>query len=112
MWYYKNMKNVQKGFIVPAILIVVALLAIGGGVYVYENKKAEVSTIVDTGTQQPNQQTNTQTSPVANQQNPTNTKTVNVEPQSKPGASLKISPESLSDGYVDVQKINSQNRYN
>ena len=36
------MKNSQKGFIVPALLVIIALLVIGGGVYVYENKKVEV----------------------------------------------------------------------
>lgn len=36
------MKNLQKGFIVSAFIAVIALLVIGGGVYVYENKKVEV----------------------------------------------------------------------
>src|SRR3989338_1463750 len=58
------MKNSQKGFVLPIFLAIIALLVIGGGVYVYENKKAEVPVIVDTGTQPPNQnqqKTNTQT---------------------------------------------------
>ncbi len=58
------MKNLQKGFIVPVLLVIIALLVVGGGVYVYENKKAEVPAIVDNGAQQSNQnqqQTNTQT---------------------------------------------------
>jgi len=58
------MKNSQKGFIVPALLVVIALLVIGGGVYVYENKKAGAPVVVNTATQQPDQvqqQTDTQT---------------------------------------------------
>jgi len=34
------MKN-QKGFIVPLLLAIIAVLVVGGGVYVYKNKKAE-----------------------------------------------------------------------
>lgn len=44
------MKNNQKGFIVPVLLVVIALLVIGGGVYIYKNKKAE-PVAVDTTTQ-------------------------------------------------------------
>lgn len=65
------MKNSQKGFIVPVLLVIIALLVVGGGVYVYKNKKVEVPAVVDTGTQPVNQnqqQTNTQTSPVNTQQ--------------------------------------------
>lgn len=36
------MKNQQKGFIIPLVVIVIAILAIGGGVYVYKNKKTNV----------------------------------------------------------------------
>ncbi len=35
------MKNSQKGFIVPVLLVIIALLVVGGGVYVYESKKTE-----------------------------------------------------------------------
>lgn len=34
------MKNSQKGFIVPVLLVIIALLVIGGGVYIYENKSS------------------------------------------------------------------------
>ena len=33
----------NKGFIVPLLLGVIALLVIGGGIYIYQNKKAETS---------------------------------------------------------------------
>ncbi|MEI6191245.1 MAG: hypothetical protein WCP24_02670 [bacterium] len=33
------MKNKEKGFVIPLIIAIIALLAIGGGVYVYTNKK-------------------------------------------------------------------------
>ena len=37
--------NSQKGFVIPLIIAIVAILAIGGGVYVYENKKVEAPAI-------------------------------------------------------------------
>jgi len=69
------MKNLQKGFIVPVLLVIIALLVVGGGVYIYKNKKVEVPA-ADNGTQQ----TNTQTPPVTTQQNPINNKPTNVAP--------------------------------
>lgn len=50
----KTMKNSQKGFIVPVLLVVIALLVVGGGIYIYKNKKVEVPAVVNTGTQQTN----------------------------------------------------------
>src|SRR3989344_4454648 len=49
------MKNSQKGFIVPVLIVIIALLVIGGGVYVYKNKKTEAP--LNTGTPQTNNQT-------------------------------------------------------
>ena len=66
------MKNLNKGFIVSLLIAVIALLVIGGGVYVLNNKKAEAPAPVDNiETQQSNQiqqQTNTQTLPVENKE--------------------------------------------
>ncbi|KKQ01638.1 MAG: hypothetical protein US12_C0041G0008 [Parcubacteria group bacterium GW2011_GWA2_36_24] len=42
----------KKGFVVPLLIAIVAVLVIGGGVYVYNNKKVEAPDIIDTGTQQ------------------------------------------------------------
>ena len=53
------MKNKQKGFIVPLLIAIIVVLAIGGGVYVYENKKTEAPVPVTTDEQNP--QNNTQT---------------------------------------------------
>lgn len=36
------MKNLQKGFIVPLILAIIAILIVGGGAYVYLNKKTQI----------------------------------------------------------------------
>lgn len=47
------MKN-QKGFIVPILLVIITLLVISGGVYIYKNKKAEVPVVEDATTQQQN----------------------------------------------------------
>jgi len=49
------MKNLQKGFIVPLLLVIIAVLVIGGGVYIYKNKKTESPVVVDIETQQSNQ---------------------------------------------------------
>lgn len=57
------MKKIQKGFIAPVLLLVIVLLVIGGSVYVYESKKTESPVVVDT-----QEQTNTQTPPVTNQE--------------------------------------------
>ena len=35
------MKNNQKGFVIPIIIAVVALFAVGGGAYIYTNNKVE-----------------------------------------------------------------------
>jgi len=72
------MKNHQKGFIVPVLLVIIALLVIGGGVYVYKNQKAEMPTVVDTEIKQQDQvqqQTNTKTSLVNTQTEISNWKT-------------------------------------
>lgn len=47
------MKNSQKGFVMPVILAIVALLVIGGGIYIY--KKVEAPIVVETETQQTTQ---------------------------------------------------------
>jgi hypothetical protein len=39
------MKNLQKGFIAPILLVVIALLVIGGGVYIYQINKSGVSNL-------------------------------------------------------------------
>ncbi len=49
------MKNQNKGFIVPVLIGIIALLIIGGGVYVYENKKVETPISTDVQGQQSNQ---------------------------------------------------------
>jgi hypothetical protein len=63
------MKNKQKGFVVPLLIAIIALLVIGGGIYVYENKKAEVPIVpVNTDIQATNQiqQNAIQNPPVTN----------------------------------------------
>lgn len=61
------MKNSQKGFIVPLLLVIIAVLVVGGGVYIYENKKTETPAVIDTTTQQPNQVQPTPTPVTSNQ---------------------------------------------
>jgi hypothetical protein len=38
-WYNKPMKNLNKGFVVPLLLGIIAVLVVGGGVYVYKKEK-------------------------------------------------------------------------
>src|SRR3990167_8783511 len=68
------MKNNNKGFILPLLLGIIALLVVGVGVYVYKNKKVEVPIVPETGAQQSDQvqQTNTQTPAVNTQTNNSN----------------------------------------
>lgn len=56
---YIRRAQYEKGFIVPLLLVIIAVLVIGGGVYIYNNKKVEAP-VTNTGTQQ----TYTQTPPV------------------------------------------------
>ena len=59
------MKNLQKGFVVPLLLAIIAVLVIGGGVYIYNTKKLETPILpVSTEVQTTNQvkQTNDKTS--------------------------------------------------
>lgn len=58
------MKNLQRGFIVPALIAVIALLVIGGGVYVYETKKAETPASIEMQQSNQPQQTPGQNNPV------------------------------------------------
>ena len=69
------MKNSQKGFIVPVLLGIIALLVVGGGIYIYENKKAETPINVISKTSQSDaiqNETNTNVSDVAVKQNISN----------------------------------------
>ena len=59
------MKNLQKGFIVPLLIAIIMILVIGGGVYVYNNKKVEAPVLTEQ-TNQNQQQTSTENSPVTN----------------------------------------------
>lgn len=56
------MKNLQKGSAVLFLISVIALLIIGGGIYIYENKKIETPLVSNTNTPSSNktQQTDNQ----------------------------------------------------
>lgn len=87
------MKNLQKGFIVPVLLAIIAVLVIGGGVYIYESKKTETPPVVNNQNQLPNQnqqQTNTQTPPV---------KTPANNPPSQTDTSFKVLSPKAGDSW-------------
>jgi len=109
------MKNSQKGFVVPLLVAIIAVLVIGGGVYVYENKKVEIPAVVDSAIQQSNQiqQTDTQNSIVTDQQNNLVTKTSSATNQvvAKPSITV-ISPngqEIWQEGKVYPIKWSAKN---
>src|SRR5882724_6220939 len=52
------MKNSQKGFIVPLVLILIAIVVIGGGAYVYTQHR-QVSAPISNNNQQATSTTNT-----------------------------------------------------
>ncbi|MES3005776.1 MAG: Ser-Thr-rich GPI-anchored membrane family protein [Patescibacteria group bacterium] len=98
------MKNKQSGFIIPLILSIIAILAVGGGVYVYqENKKVEVPVpVVDTNTQATveTQQTATQNPSAVTQQNTVNTSvsvsaTLKTYTNSKHGYSIQYPSDAV-----------------
>jgi hypothetical protein len=90
------MKNSQKGFIVPLLLVIIAVLVVGGGVYIYENKKTEAPIIVDTKTGSSNQnqqQTDTKTP----SQTPTPSPTPSPSPSPSPTTPLTQNPSLSND---------------
>ena len=86
------MKNSQKGFVVPLLIVIIAVLVVGGGIYVYENKKAEVPATVDSTVKQSNpiqQETNTPSAPVITHQNIPNNSLVKTTP---PATNVVVTP--------------------
>lgn len=67
------MKNTQKGFVVPFIIAIVALLAIGSGVYVFEKNKP--AKIIELKPEINNTQSATTTRTIADVKTSTTTKT-------------------------------------
>ncbi|MDD5051058.1 MAG: hypothetical protein PHV93_04990 [Candidatus Pacebacteria bacterium] len=61
----------KKGFIVPVLLAIIALLVIGGGVYIYKNKKAESPSAIKEQDKNIPTSTATPASKVSTQVNPT-----------------------------------------
>ena len=57
--------NNKKGFIIPLLIGIIAILIIGGGVYIYTNKKVEAP-VVQNQQNQNQQQTSTQNPSVTN----------------------------------------------
>lgn len=93
------MKNTQKGFIVPLLIAIIALMAVGGGVYVYENKKVEVPVVVDTTTQNSPVNNNQQNTPVKQKTNPSPTPTSVVQNPSLSNDCQKL----VNDGAKEYQ---------
>jgi len=81
------MKNSQKGFVAPLLLVVIALLVVGGGVYVYKNQKVEKPLVVDAGIQQSDQnqqKIETKTPLVVAKENTSNSESVFKSPNFSP----------------------------
>jgi len=69
------MKNSQKGFVVPALLTIIALLVISGGIYVYKNNTASAP-VIEPDTQINSRITNSENTPNTSLQNPQPTEKV------------------------------------
>jgi hypothetical protein len=75
------MKNNQKGFVLPLILAIIAVLAIGGGVYYYQKAKTSVPTNTEVTTNNQDQTTNSATtseSKASSQSNTSASDTINT----------------------------------
>lgn len=75
------MKNSQKGFVMSLLVAIIAVLVIGGGVYIYQNNKVKVSAGTDNTTPELNQiqqQNISHTSPVTQQNNPITQPSISV----------------------------------
>jgi len=59
------MKNLQEGFVMPWLLAIIAILLVGGGMYVYENKKGEAPSVVNNAEQNPKNNPSSSTSNTA-----------------------------------------------
>ena len=51
------MKNTQKGFIVPLLIVIIAVLVIGGGVYVYTKNSNPIQSALNDEATSTNQTT-------------------------------------------------------
>lgn len=105
------MKNQDKGFIVPVLIGIIALLLIiGGGMYVYENKKVETPAVVDTEARQSDQnqqKTNTQTTPISNSKPSITVLSPNGGEMLVQGTTWTIkwsAPSSISDVKIFIEK--------
>ena len=112
-----TMKNLQRGFVVPLVVFIIAVLAIGGGVYVYESKKTDVPAAVSTYVQQSEQiePTNSQKpTPSTQPKKPI----VSVKPSVSPASNFKnvtvglsinptvvLLPDALVDGSTQYLQI-------
>jgi len=96
------MKNSQKGFVVPLLIAIIAVLVIGGGVYLYENKKIEIPPVTDNAMQVSNQTQNSTT----NVASTTIMQGVAMQPTYKQGAILTVSRDvtEIQRGQVIVFK--------
>lgn len=97
------MKNKQRGFIIPAMIVIVLILTISGGSYVYlENKKIEFkeeTQIVDVATT-----TDTATYPVVTEDN-TDESTIATSTTSAVPTVAKIKTENNSNINSDIQIV-------
>ncbi len=89
------MKNLQEGFVVPLLIAIITVLVIGGGVYVYNNKKVEAPSVVNQNKIQP---TNTGT------QNANGDKNLLMD-------ALKPISIYTANGACDATRFDSQDNY-
>lgn len=97
------MKDLQRGFIVPVLLVIIAALVVGGGFYIFKNKKAQTPFItnIETPTTSQDQQTNTQPSPASQQAPQTNTQP--LQKQSNSDNQVSIQTKSITPSYENKE---------
>src|ERR1035437_6044988 len=105
------MKNQQRGFIVPLLLAIIAVLLVGGGIYVYTQNKQPAQAVTESPSVQPTtlvqEQTQTTTTTTSSDTFPENeilaslktnwtaTQTLISFRPSHPGTTAWLSPDSV-----------------
>ena len=105
------MKNQQRGFIVPLLLAIIAILLVGGGIYVYTQNKQPAQAVTESPSVQPTtlvqEQTQTTTTTTSSDTFPENeilaslktnwtaTQTLISFRPSHPGTTAWLSPDSV-----------------
>ena len=99
----KKILNNQKGFVIPLVIAIVAILAVGGTVYLAEHKELEAPIVIDTNV--PTQATTTVTATTTVSTSTTSSIITSISPASGPiGTIITITGSNLNgfEGDMDI----------